>query len=99
MANTCACSELGIYIYLFRVIRQKNNESLQSGVINNKTRQERKQKNLIHLSGQFTCFLVQFLGAMSIQVVSFLAPVIVIQRVDLDHLSHTRFCMFVYVFK
>ena len=74
IANACTFSQMGIYIYLFRVIRRKNNESLQSGVINNNTRQERRQKNLIHLSGQFTCFLVQFLGAMSIQVVSFLAP-------------------------
>ena len=72
IANVCTFSQMGIYIYLFRMIRRKNNESLQSGVINNKTRQERKQKNLIHLSGQFTCFLVQFLGALSTQVVSFL---------------------------
>ena len=74
VAQTFIVVELGIYIYLFNKLRKADQESVKSKVITEKIRIERKEKNVIRLSGQASCFLVEMLGSILTQIIAFNFP-------------------------
>ena len=74
IAQTFIVTELCMYVYLFNKLRKADQESVKSKVITEKIRLERKEKNVIRLSGQATCFFVEMLGSISTQIIAFNIP-------------------------
>ena len=74
IAQSFIVTKLCMYVYLYNKLRIANQQSVKSKVITEKIGLERKEKNVIRLSGQASCFLVEMLGSISTQIIAFNVP-------------------------
>ena len=73
-AQTFIVAELCIYTYLFNKLRRADQQFVKSKVITEQIRLERKEKNVIRLSGQASCFVIEMLGSISNQIIAYNIP-------------------------